>query len=156
MNSNNQHKKSESPAKKQNLFDKKMREKHEEDLGFKVPSNYFSNSQKDLLEKVNSGERSKLIVFSKRNIGWSIAAAVALLITLNVFKTGGLSGIEEIETIVSDTLNQHQNSHLAYEEKTSAEDDMLVSSLFIDDSEIDNFIDSYVLDDMMQEEIVSN
>lgn len=156
MSAHNQHKKSESPVMKQNLFDKERQEKHEAELGFKVPSNYFSNSKKDLLENINTGKRNKLIVFSRRNIGWSIAAAVALLITLNVFKTDGLRGIEELETIVSDTLNQHQKSHLAFEEKTSAEDDMLVSSLFIEDAEIDNFIDSYVLDEMMQAEIQAN
>lgn len=157
MNPNNKHKKDDAPSKNPKLFDKKIREKHREELGYSLPKDYFKNSKIEILESINSGKRGRLILFSKRNVGWTmVAAGLALLVTLNVFRTGGVTGIEEIETILSDSLNQQKNSHLAMEEEASAEDDILVSSLFVEDDDIDDFIDSYVLDEMVQEEISSN
>ncbi len=156
METVNQHNNSKEQAENLNLFNKKMHEKHRDDLGLDLPQNYFSKSKKELLESVSSSKRSKLIIFSKRNIGWSLAAAVALLITLNVFKTSGISGIDEFDAVVSDTLNQYKNSHLALEEVEQNQDDILVSSLFIDDTEIDEYLDSYVLDEMMRDDIQSN
>ena len=144
MEPNNLHRKSKEQGTNQGLFDKSMREKHKADLGLDLPKDYFSRSRKEILENINTSKRPKLVILSKRNIGWSLAAAIALLITLNVFRTSGISGIGDVDTVVSDTLNQYKNSQLAIEEDVQDQDDILVISLFIDDSEIDEYIDSYV------------
>ena len=153
MESVNQQNNSNKQIENLNLLKKESHKKHKGDLGLNVPKDYFSKSKKEILENIHSSNRGKLIIFSRRNLGWSMAAAVALLITFNAIKTSEVPTVDEIDAVVSDTLNQYKNSHLALDNIDQEQDDILVSSLFVDESDIDDYIDSYVLDELMEDDI---
>jgi hypothetical protein len=59
MNPNNKHKKDDAPSKNPKLFDKKIREKHREELGYSLPKDYFKNSKIEILESINSGKKKR-------------------------------------------------------------------------------------------------
>jgi len=64
-----------------------------------------------------------------------------------------MSTINEIPTVIADTVGQIRNLELANSE-FFVEDDMLVASLFIDDSEIDDYIDNYIIEETVIDEYI--
>lgn len=135
-------------------FDSKMHEMHSEELGLKTPENYFSKSKSEILEKVSNQKRVRFNIFSRERIIWSVAATIAIILALSVFKPNALPAMDEIPAIVSDTIDHIQNNDLAQGELE--EDDILISSLFVSDTEIDEFVDDYVLEELVYEEVLSN
>lgn len=135
-------------------FDRKMREMHLKELGLNIPKDYFSKSKTDLLAKVSKKNSARFTIFSRERIVWSVAASIAIILALSVFKPNGLPAMDEIPAIVSDTIDHIQNNDLAQGEPE--EDDILITSLFVSDTEIDEFVDNYVLEELVYEEVMSN
>lgn len=135
-------------------FDSKMHEIHSEELGLHTPKDYFSKSRIDILEKVSNNKRARFTIFSRKRIVWSVAATIAIIFALTVFKPNTLPAIDEIPAIVSDTIDNLQNNNLAQGELM--ENDILITSLFVPDNEIDEFVDNYVLEELVYEEVLSN
>ena len=135
-------------------IDNKMHEMHSEKLGFQVPKDYFSTSKMEILEKVLNQKEKSYGFFSRKRMVWSVAATIALFIALTVFKPDTLPSIDEIPTIVSDTIDPLKNNGLANNELK--ENDILISSLFISDNEIDEFVNDYVLEELVYEEVMAN
>lgn len=135
-------------------FDSKMHEMHSSALGFQVPKDYFSKSKTDILEKITNEKGGKPNVFSKKRIVWSVAATIAVFVALTVFKPNTLPSVDEIPAIVSDTIDHLKQDGLAQGELE--EDDILITSLFISDNEIDEFVDNYVLEELVYEEVLDN
>lgn len=135
-------------------FDRKMREMHLKELGLNIPKDYFSKSKTDLLAKVSKKNSARFTIFSRERIVWSVAASIAIILALSVFKPNGLPAMDEIPAIVSDTIDHIQNNDLAQGELE--EDDILITSLFVSDTEIDEFVDNYVLEELVYEEVMSN
>lgn len=98
---------------------------HKKDLGLTTPDNYFNESKSAILTNVES--ETKPISIYKKPLVWTLAASITLLITFTVFNL----------------YTQPNNIEL--------EDDILVSSLFEKDSQIDAFLDKYI-----EEEIITN
>lgn len=138
----------------QTSFDSKMHEMHSEELGIKTPENYFSKSKSDILEKVSNQKRVRFNIFSRERIIWSVAATIAIILALTVFKPNALPAIDEIPAIVSDTIDQLKTNGLAQGEPE--ENDILITSLFVADNEIDEFVDNYVLEELVYEEVMAN
>ncbi len=135
-------------------FDGKMRKVHSEELGIQVPKDYFSKSKADILEKVSRQKVARFTIFSRKRIVWSVAATIAIILALTVFKPNAIPSIDKIPAIVSDTIDHLQNSNLAQGELE--ENDILITSLFVSDNEIDEFVDNYVLEELVYEEVLAN
>ncbi len=135
-------------------FDSKMHEIHSEELGLKTPEDYFSKSKSEILEKVSKQKGVGFTIFSKERIIWSVAATIAIIFALTVFKPNVLPVIDEIPAIVSDTIDHLKNNNLAQGELM--ENDILITSLFVPDNEIDEFVNNYVLEELVYEEVLSN
>lgn len=135
-------------------FDRKMHEMHSEELGLHTPKDYFSKSKTDILEKVSNKRGVRFNIFSRERIVWFVAASIAIIFALTVFKPNSLPSIDEIPAIVSDTIDYSKNNDLAQGEP--AENDILITSLFVSDNEIDEFVDNYVIEELVYEEVLSN
>ncbi|MFZ2283350.1 MAG: hypothetical protein WAV86_05700 [Lutibacter sp.] len=135
-------------------FDSKMHEMHSEKLGFQVPKDYFSKSKMEILSKVSNQKEQRFNIFSRKRIIWSVAATIAIILALTVFKPNALPAIDEIPAMVSDTIDQLKTNGLAQNELE--ENDILITSLFVPDNEIDEFVDNYVLEELVYEEVLAN
>ena len=138
----------------QTSFDSKMHEMHSEELGFQVPEDYFSKSKMEILAKVSNQKKIRFNIFSRERIIWSVAATIAIILALTVFKPNALPAMDEIPAIVSDTIDQLKTNGLAQDE--FEENEILITSLFISDNEIDEFVDDYVLEELVYEEVLAD
>ena len=139
--------------KENESFEKEMDKMHTEELGLSMPEDYFVKSKIDVLDKVFYERKSKVIPLFRNKVMWFAAAGIALIVALTVFKPAGMSTINEIPTVIADTVGQIRNLELANSE-FFVEDDMLVASLFIDDSEIDDYIDNYIIEETVIDEYI--
>ena len=135
-------------------FDSNMQEIHSEELGLHIPKDYFSKSKNDILEKVSNEKEVRFNIFSRKRIVWTVAATIAIIFALSVFRPNALPSFDNVPAIVSDTIDHLQNNNLAQGELK--EDDILITSLFVSDNEIDEFVNNYVLEELVYEEVLSN
>lgn len=124
-------------------------ENHKEELGFEIPENYFSKSKLEIQQKVLPKKSGIFNLTSKQlKIRLPIAAAIALLLTLAVFKFNSTSKLKELPNIVLDSIkdvNTNQitsNNHLVY-------DDIAIESLFISDEDLDKYLEDYVFESLV-------
>lgn len=137
----------------QKMLDKAMRKRHSKKLGLNIPENYFSKSKQEILSKVLDKNKKEKPVFTlKKSLVWYAAASILLLITITLIKPNSNLQIDEIHTVVSDTIKHLENEKLAKETITPVENDILITSLFIEENKIDDFIDNYVLDEALIDE----
>ncbi len=130
---------------------------HKELLGYKVPDGYFSTSKKEILDKVTAKKGKSIWLLSGNlKIMLPIAAAIALLITLTVFKPNALPSIHDIPSIVSDTIKKIKDNNLAEDSFINLSNDVSIASLFVEDDELDDFVDGYVIDQIILEELAIN
>jgi len=134
-------------------FEKQMDKIHTEELGLSMPEDYFEKSKIDILDKVFHEKKPKVIPLFRNKVMWFAAAGIALIVALTVFKPASMSTINEIPMVIADTVGQISNLDLANNEFFT-EDDMLVASLFVDDSEIDNYVDNYIIEETIIDEYI--
>lgn len=116
---------------------------HKEKLGMDIPDDFFAKSKKDILNKVIREEQPKQHIFWLRPIiAYPIAASIVLAIALTFWMqnkdTGNkeqITNTETIKTINPDILDG----------------DFLTSSLLISDSEMDSYLDSYLVTNVVIE-----
>lgn len=135
----------------QKVLDEKMLKAHAEDLGLDIPEDYFSKSKNEILAQVRAENGGKVIPLYGNKLFWA-AAAIVLLIVTTVFQTNSVPALDEIPTIVSDTIEQLNTTELANKDAETQENDILISSLFVEESEIDEFVDNYMLKEALFEE----
>jgi hypothetical protein len=136
-------------------FEKKMDKIHTEELGLGMPEDYFVKSKIDILDKVFHERKSKVIPLFRNKVMWFAAAGIALIVALSVFKPASMSTINEIPSIITDTVGQLRNLDLNNGE-FFVEDDILVASLFVDDSEIDDYLDNYIIEEIVIDEYIDH
>ncbi|MCF6181153.1 hypothetical protein [Lutibacter sp.] len=134
-------------------FDKSLRLTHQKDLGLEIPKDYFSNSKQVILDKISDTKVRPL--FSRRIFLIPMAAAVALILALVVFKPNALP-LNNVPLIVSDTLNQINTKGLVNNNTYFEVEDVSIAALFVDDDKIDDFVNDYVLEDVIKDASVSN
>ena len=125
---------------------------HKNDLGLGVPENYFSTSKNELLAKIASEKKTKIVPLYQNKIIWFVAAGIALLMALTVFKPNVFPSIDKNPSIVSDTVNKFQNLDLVYNLFLTDKQDITVSSLFMDDTEINNYIANNIIEEILIDE----
>lgn len=132
----------------QKALEEKLQKMHNEDLGLGMPEDYFSKSKSEILAKVGIEDKSRVLPLYRNKMFWAAAAAIAVLFVLTVFRTRTIPQIDGIPAIVSDTIEQLNNG-LANEDFYQGENDILISSLFVEDTELDEFVDNYMLEEAL-------
>lgn len=101
---------------------------HKEDLGLKIPNNYFEESKKTLERNIKNNQIVATPFINKKPFAvWLSAAVITLLLGIALFNTFLTSNYVEDE------------------------DDILITSFFEDEKEVDTFITQYVEDEMLTE-----
>ena len=120
---------------------KGLTKNHEDYLGLNIPEGYFSKSKNEIIASLPKVEERKKSVFRlKPLIAYPIAASIVFLIGITIWLQNPNS---EINTQITDI------------EKTETidfnfpADDFLVYSLLVEDSEIDQFVDDYIINEMI-------
>ncbi len=132
----------------------KLKEKHSKELGLKVPDNYFSVSKSTILNKVSEEKKVKRLIFKRERMVWMAAASIALIFTITVFKTNVFSTIDKAQAVVIDTIEQLKNEVKAMPE-LNEDNDILIASLFVEDSKVEDFVNEYVLEEIVNKELLA-
>ncbi|MBD0777046.1 hypothetical protein HPE56_04495 [Maribacter sp. ANRC-HE7] len=121
-------------------IDKKgLAQAHKEYLGMNVPDNYFSISKNNILKSLPMEKEQKRTVFGlKPMIAYPIAASLILLIGFTIWLQNDPTTIEPQDANVEQINSMDLNS-----------DDFLVSSLLVDDADMDGFMDDYILNEII-------
>ena len=120
---------------------------HKEKLGLEIPDGYFSKSKLDILDAIPKHEESKQAVFwLNPKFAYPIAASIILLISITFLWQNNtpknnleITDIEKIEAFNMDFSS----------------DEFLVSSLFVEDSEMDQFVDAFLMKEFIVEADIS-
>lgn len=136
-------------------FDRKISKKHGKDLGLGIPENYFSKSKGEILALTSESKKSKTIQLRKVLI-WMAAAGIALIFTLSVFNPKSTINVDKITTKISDTLQQIQNNHLGNDHIFMEHDEILIASLFLNETEIDKYADDHFIEEIIIDEYIDN
>ena len=138
-----------------NLQKNKTDKMHTEELGFTVPDDYFETSKNEILKKISTKKEPKLKLFNTKKVVWLAAASIALLIAFTVFKPNSFTIIDKIPTIVSDSLNKI-NDHNIIDDYFASEDNIILTSLFIDEANIDSYVANYIVEDILIDEYLDD
>jgi len=140
------------------MNDDELNKIHSDSLGLSIPENYFSESKNRILDKVLAEKEPKIIPFYKKTTIWLVAATVSLLIGLSVCNKYAAQDEQDISNQLTDSVAQIDNENAATtiqnnnnpipNYSVTAENDILVSSLFVEDKEVDEYITNYILEDI--------
>lgn len=121
-------------------IDKKgLAQAHKEYLGMDVPDNYFQRSKNNILKSLPMENEQKRTVFGlKPMIAYPIAASIVILIGFTIWLQNDPTTIEQQNANVEQINSMDLNS-----------DDFLVSSLLVDDGDMDGFMDDYILNEII-------
>jgi hypothetical protein len=122
---------------------KNLAQEHKEYLGMDVPDNYFSKSKETILKSLQTKKERKRTVFGlKPFIAYPIAASILLLVALTFWwqYTYNENNMEMIDVEVTVSSNE-----------IGSTDDFLVTSLLVDDADINQFTDDYILNEIIVE-----
>jgi hypothetical protein len=139
----------------QDLFDKKMHGMHTEKLGLDLPENYFSKSKSDIAAFTLVKNKSKLIKLRKSVI-WIAAAGIALLFAVTIFKPNEILNSDKISTIASDTVEKIKNIYFDNDKYFTEEDNVLLTSLYVDENQMDAYVDNHFIDEIIIDEYIDD
>ncbi len=116
---------------------------HKDKLGLQIPSGYFSKSKLDILDAIHKEEERKQTLFwLKPRFSYPIAASIILLISITFWWQNNTPEtnleITDIEKIVAFKID-------------FSSDEFLVSSLFVEDSEVNQFVDAFLMKEIIVE-----
>ena len=116
---------------------------HKNKLGMEIPEGFFERSKEEILNKVIYIEKSNQKIFwLKPMFAYPIAAALVLAIAITFLLQNNNSKINEQITDTED---------LKFLNSDFAEADYLVTSLLVSDSDMDEFLDTYIMDEILVE-----
>jgi len=136
-------------------FDRNTDEKHGKDLGLGIPENYFPKSKGEILALTSESKKPKTIQLRK-TLFWMAAAGIALIFALSVFNPKSTINVDRITTKISDTLQQIQNNHLGNDHFFMEHDEILIASLFLNETEIDKYADVHFIEEIIIDEYIDN
>jgi len=127
---------------------------HKHDLGYSIPKDYFSNSKKKLEDSILKPKKGVIVLLNRRIVTWVAASVITILVALTVFKPNALPAIQSIPGIVADSIDTFKNNGLNNDSTIYFEDDISMASLFVNDSEIDEYVENFILQEIIKEEKV--
>jgi CMP-N-acetylneuraminic acid synthetase len=141
-------------AKSKSLNTKNLKTIHKKELGYKIPENYFADSKKDILDEVNNSKVK--LLYRKRIFALSVAATITLLISLTIFKPSVFTYFNTIPTIALDTIKQLKSKNTTMDNYFFNSNDISVAVLLVDDDKIDDYVNSYVLESVIEDTSIPN
>jgi hypothetical protein len=129
--------------KKSKIHKEDISRLHKDRLGMDVPEGFFKKSKEDILNAVIQEEQPRQQVFWLRPlIAYPMAAALVIALAITIFINNNKSDLnnkitdtDDIEFLNGDFSNK----------------DFLVSSLMVSDSEMHDFLDRYIMDEIIVE-----
>ena len=158
--------------------DEKQSKIHREDLGLVFPEDYFAQSKNQILMKTVNDKSFTIDWFLNKKIIWKVAASMVVALGIgmyfqyspNTIQEATTSSLVEIKSsnkmnqslvevdsnqynskLESITLNanreikQEKSEHNSIGQK---EDDVLVKSLFVEEAEVDQYLEKSILEDI--------
>lgn len=118
---------------------KKNTDKHKEMLGMDIPKDYFSKSKTEILKAVaETPEKEPKVIRMNPFMRYAVAASVIALISLGVFFTYNNNNPKPIPSTVTNI-----------DFSTIQENDILINSLLVEDGDMDEFLDAYVVNEIV-------
>ncbi|WP_010136210.1 hypothetical protein [Ochrovirga pacifica] len=112
-------------------FNQKRTELHQKELGLEIPNDYFKTSKEAILSKTTrKTQRTRVLTFVVS------AAAMVLL-------AWGLNSVTTESSVPTFAMNDEESK-------------MLVNSLFMNENKLEELSDSYMLEDLYEENEVLN
>ncbi|MGZ0014876.1 hypothetical protein [Yeosuana sp. AK3] len=129
--------------KKLKLHKEDLSRLHKDKLGMDIPEDFFAKSKENILNKVIKPKTPKQSVFwLKPIVAYPVAASIILAIAITFWMKNNpseiknqISNTEAIKLISPDLL----------------ESDFLISSLMVSDTEMDHYLESYLLKNVVIE-----
>jgi hypothetical protein len=116
---------------------------HKDKLGLEIPNGYFSKSKMDILDAIPKEVKNKQTVFwLKPRFAYPIAASIILLISITFLWQ---NNTPETNSEVSD-IDKIEMFNMDF-----SSDEFLVFSLFVEDSEMDQFVDAFLMKEIIVE-----
>ncbi|MBT8313889.1 MAG: hypothetical protein KJP26_05460 [Maribacter sp.] len=126
---------------KDDIHKKELAQEHKEYLGMDVPDNYFSDSKDRILSSLPSENVQKHTVFGlKPYIAYPLAASFLILVGIFVWLRNDTKAIDPTIT------NTETIQSLAVDS-----DDFLVTSLLVEDDNLDAFLDDFIVNEILVE-----
>ena len=120
--------------------------KHNIDLGYYVPSDYFEQSKKMILIDIESESAiNKSNAKESRFLTIVVAASVVVLVSLAVFNDFIFKTFNT--QIAVDTINQ--DNTIIEDLVLLDENDLTISSLFMNDDKIDELVELQMVEDLL-------
>jgi hypothetical protein len=122
----------------------KFTKQHKKELGFNIPENYFEQSKSDILKAVGiEGSKEQ---YSYRMIPvWAYSVAASVLILVGLF-------IGYQNNIFNPSKEVAQLFESSVIELNISSDEVLISSLYMDDKELSAFMGDYLVEAIIDEE----
>jgi len=130
-------------------FDQKNQKKHTEDLGLQLPADYFAQSKTNILSQVSKKKRGKLIIFSRKTIIWSATIAALVILVVTIYKPNDFSATDNVTTLVIDSIEAFQKENTTNINQVSSED-VLLASLFVEESQVNDYVDNYLKEELIK------
>ncbi|MFH4965148.1 hypothetical protein V8G69_09100 [Gaetbulibacter sp. M235] len=129
--------------KKSKLHKEDITKLHKDKLGMDIPDDYFAKSKKDILNMVIKPKKSKQTVFWLRPIiAYPIAATIIIAISITFWMS---NDDEEIKHQITNT----EDFKLINQDLLDS--DFLISSLMVEDSNMENYLDHYIVKNVVIE-----
>ena len=110
---------------------------HKKYLGTAIPKDYFTKSKLSILEKVKSievEEKKQLVFWMQPRFRYAVAASLVFILSLTIW----LQNANKVDDFTPNDF-----------ELFSFSDDILINSLFIEDSELEAFADVTLLNEVV-------
>lgn len=160
------------------LQDEKLIKIHKEALGLDLPEGYFAQSKNEILMKTATSNSFSINWFLHKNPILKIAASVILIMGIvmyfqyssntvsnttdsSITAVGSSNEINQslvqldsnqntnnLESIIPHTNTQIENQKTDADNVVQNENDILVKSLFVEETEVDKYIESSILEDI--------
>jgi hypothetical protein len=113
---------------------------HKEKLGLEIPDGYFSRSKQEILTSIEKLDLPGKLIFGLRPaFAYPIAASLILLIGL-------LFWLQFADPGIKTQLSDIESIDFKF-----PKEDILISSLFVSDSDMDSFVNEYILNEVVLE-----
>lgn len=73
----------------------KLKEVHTNELGMKVPDDYFSNSKIQILNRIKEESQPKVVPYYKKKQNWMAAASLLILLGLSFYSVNGFFDLKK-------------------------------------------------------------
>ena len=127
---------------------------HKDELGFGLPDNYFEKSKSKILSKISENKEVQIIPLYKRKTTWLVAAGIALLISVSVYKQQISNSMKNVPEIALE--NTIQTKHLELAADYIAEENMLLASILVSDKNVDTYLNNAFINSVLEDEHLDN